>query len=129
MSARQQGLVLIGALLCLSFVFQLQLKGFADQITPLLGRSDQEFPSKMLALLRAALSWKCALIAVLAEALFVVWLLTLTRLELSLALPLASVAIVVNALGTGLMRGEALTLTRVAGVIIIAFGVALVLRT
>ena len=120
---------MIGALLCLSFVFQLQLKGFADQIAPLLGKSGQELPSRIPTLVRTALTWKFVLIAVLAGALFVVWLLILTRLELSVALPLSSVAIVVNALGTGLALGEALTPIRVAGVITVAVGVALVLRS
>jgi drug/metabolite transporter (DMT)-like permease len=129
MSERQQGLVLIGILLCLSFVFQLRLKGFADQVAPLLDRAGHDLLSRMQAFARAVVTWRFLSIVVLAVALFVIWLLALTRLELSLALPLASVAIVINALGTGLALGETLTPIRIAGVIVIAVGVALVLRT
>jgi len=129
MSARSQGLMLIALLLCLSFVFQLQLKIFADQIAPLVAKPDQELGSKLRTLIHVALSWRFGIIAVLASLLFLVWLMTLTRLELSLALPLASIAIVVNAVGAGLMLGETMTPTRIAGVIVMAVGIALVLRT
>ncbi len=129
MTDRQEGLLLIAAMLALSFIFQVQMKQFAIEITPLVTRGDQGFQARLGALLQAALTWRALAIGLLAAALFVIWLLTLTRLELSLALPLASVALVVNAVGSGFLLGEAITLVRLAGVLCVAIGIALVLRT
>ncbi len=129
MSARQEGLILVCLLLLVSFIFQLQMKLLANDIAPILKIADQGFMDKIARLAGIALSWRAWLIAALAATLFCVWLLTLTRLELSLALPLASVAMVVNAVGVGIMLGEPMSLLRFTGIITVAIGIVLVLKT
>lgn len=129
MSARQEGLILVCLLLLVSFIFQLQMKLLANDIAPILKIADQGFMDKIARLAGIALSWRAWLIAALAATLFCVWLLTLTRLELSLALPLASVAMVVNAVGVEIMLGEPMSLLRFTGIITVAIGIVLVLKT
>src|SRR5689334_7253280 len=112
MTAREQGLVLIGALLVGSLIFQIQMKLFATEIAPILARSDMSVADKAGRLIVASVAWRPLLIFMLAATLFVVWLVALTKLELSVALPLASIALVINAVGGGLIMGEALSLLR-----------------
>lgn len=129
MTPRQEGLLLIAALLVLSFIFQIQMKLLAGELAPLIQKSHQEVFPKVNDVLWALLSWRPLIVAALAIALFVVWLLALMRLELSLALPLASVALIVNSIGSGLLLGENLSLARMAGVGFVAAGIALVLNS
>jgi len=72
---------------------------------------------------------RLAVVGILAASLFVIWLLALTKLDLSLALPLASIALVVNAVGSGLLLGEQLSALRVGGVLVVAVGIAMVLKS
>jgi multidrug transporter EmrE-like cation transporter len=129
MSLRQEGLLLVGVMLLISFIFQLQMKLLANDIAPIFKLVDQGFMGKIGRLVGFALSWRAWLVAALAAMLFCVWLLTLTRLELSLALPLASVAMVVNAVGAGIMLGEPVSLLRFVGIVTVAIGIGLVLKT
>jgi multidrug transporter EmrE-like cation transporter len=129
MAARQEGLILVGILLIGSLIIQVQMKLFANEIAPLLARSDVTLPGRIGLLAQAAFSWRGIFICVLGAALVAVWLGALTRMELSVALPLASIALVVNALLGGLLLGEALSLMRVAGIVAVAVGLGLVLRT
>jgi drug/metabolite transporter (DMT)-like permease len=129
MSIRIESAVLILLLVAMSFVFQIELKIFANEIAPAFGAGGSSMGERIAFLTRAALAWRPLVIIALAGGLFLVWLLTLTRLELSVALPLASIALVVNAIGAGLLLGEALSTTRIAGVVIVAIGLALVLRS
>ena len=71
MSARTEGLLLIGVLILVSFVFQLQLKIFADEMAPVLARADIGLGSKVGALIRALINWRPVLIMLLALLLFV----------------------------------------------------------
>jgi multidrug transporter EmrE-like cation transporter len=128
-STRQEGLLLIVILLLVSFIFQLQMKLLANDLSPILKLADQGGGQKLVRLAELALSERAWLIAALAATLFSVWLLTLTRLELSAALPLASVALVVNAVGVGFMLGESLSPMRIAGIVTVAIGIILVLKT
>lgn len=73
------------------------------------------------------LSWRVLLVIVLAGSMFALWFLALMRLELSVALPLATIALVINSIGGGLFIGEALSALRMAGVLVVALGVTLVL--
>lgn len=127
MTDREQGLLLIAVLLGLSFVFQLQMKMFATEISALL--SSISTGQSVSRISQIFLMPRTYLIGVLCILLFVVWLGALTRLELSLALPLASVALVINSIGSGLILGEALTVTRIIGVLAIAAGIVLVLKS
>lgn len=125
MSDRTAGLLYIGALLLLSFIFQYQMKILADEIAPLLSRTAGAASS----LLRAPMVSRLLLVFTLAGMLFVVWLLALTKFELSVALPLASIALVVNAVGIGLLLGEGLGTLRISGIVTVATGIAMVLKS
>jgi drug/metabolite transporter (DMT)-like permease len=115
-------------MLLFSLAFQYQMKVLAGEIAPIISRTT-DFVEKMDSLSQAALIWRLLVVLALAALLFVIWLLALTKLELSVALPLASVALVVNALGTGLLLGEALGALRIAGVVTVAIGIAMVLKS
>lgn len=116
-------------LVAMSFVFQIQLKILATEIAPLLNGSGPSIALRLELLVKAMFGWRPLFVLVLAGGLFLVWLMTLSRLELSVALPLASIALVVNSVGAGLMLGEALSLMRIAGILIVASGLALVLHS
>ncbi len=59
----------------------------------------------------------------------VVWIMALSRVEVSLAYPMLSIGYVVNALAAWWLFGEALTVERLAGIGVIIFGVFLLART
>jgi hypothetical protein len=125
---RLSGLIYIGLMVVMSCVFQYQVKLLADGIAPILARS-ASLGDKMTALLDGATLVRLAFVLALAAALFVVWVLALTKLDLSVALPLAAIALVVNAIGTGLMIGEQIGALRIAGVVTVALGIAMVLKS
>jgi multidrug transporter EmrE-like cation transporter len=58
----------------------------------------------------------------------VVWLLALSRVDVSIAYPMLSIGYVVNAFAAWALFGEAMTLPRVAGIGVIIVGVYLVSR-
>lgn len=129
MSDRTTGLIYIAVLLLLSFVFQYQMKILANEIAPTLSRTASDASDRLGSLLRISILWRMALVFGLAGLLFVFWLLALTKLDLSVALPLASVALVLNAVGSGLLLGEGLSTLRIAGVMTVAGGIVLVLKS
>ena len=59
----------------------------------------------------------------------VVWVMALSRVEVSIAYPLLSVGYVVNALAAWYLFGEAVTPMRLAGIAIIIIGVCVVTRS
>ena len=59
----------------------------------------------------------------------VVWILALSRVEVSIAYPMLSVGYVVNAVAAWYLFGEAVTPTRLAGIAVIALGVFMVARS
>ncbi|MBI2290190.1 MAG: EamA family transporter [Betaproteobacteria bacterium] len=59
----------------------------------------------------------------------IVWVLALSRVEVSIAYPMLSIGYVVNALAAWYLFGEAVTLTRLAGIGIIIIGVYIVARS
>ncbi len=128
MTARGEGLLLIGVMVVLSFVFQIQLKLFAMDVGALLARQDIGWSDRLWQAALSTIAWRPVLIAVLAVTIFGVYLMALTRLELSLALSLASVTLAANALAGGFLLGEAMTVMRIAGILVIAVGVAMVVR-
>jgi hypothetical protein len=129
MSLRQEGILLVGAMLILSFIFQLQMKLLASNIAPELQYFERDIAARLMHAAIAAFGYRLLFIAFLAGTLFLLWLLILTRLELSIALPLASIALVVNAVGAGLFLNEAMTPTRVIGIVTVAVGIGLVLKS
>lgn len=128
-SARAEGLALIVLMLIMSFVFQVQLKIIADDVAPVLARQAPDLGAKMGALVQAVVTWRSLLIMVLAGLLFLIWFMVLTRLDLSLALPLASLGIVINSIGSGVLLQEELTAGRISGVLAVAIGIVLILKS
>lgn len=59
----------------------------------------------------------------------VVWLLALSRVEVSMAYPMLSVGYIVTAIAAWWLLGENLSATRVAGIVVIIAGVYLVARS
>jgi multidrug transporter EmrE-like cation transporter len=59
----------------------------------------------------------------------IVWILGLSRVEVSIAYPLLSVGYVLNALAAWYLFGEALTMTRLVGIGVIIVGVYIVARS
>lgn len=59
----------------------------------------------------------------------VVWIMALSRVEVSIAYPLLSVGYVVNAIAAWYLFGEAVTVTRLLGIGIIIIGVYVVARS
>lgn len=58
-----------------------------------------------------------------------IWLLVISRVEVSYAFPLASLAYVFTALGGYYLLDESLSLTRILGILVIIGGVCLVARS
>jgi drug/metabolite transporter (DMT)-like permease len=128
MSDRTAGLLYIGAMVLLSFAFQYQMKILANEVAPVLSRAG-DFAARSLQFLQGPAAWRLLGLLAVAGVLFALWLLALTKLELSVALPLASITLVVNAIGIGMLSGEALSPLRVGGVVVVAAGVAMVLKS
>lgn len=59
----------------------------------------------------------------------VVWILALSRVEVSVAYPMLSIGYVVNAVAAYYLFGEAVSATRLAGIGVIVFGVFIVARS
>jgi multidrug transporter EmrE-like cation transporter len=59
----------------------------------------------------------------------VVWILALSRVEVSIAYPMLSIGYVVNAVAAWYLFGETVTVTRLAGIAIIVLGVFVVARS
>jgi drug/metabolite transporter (DMT)-like permease len=125
MDQRTEGILLIALMIALSLVFQVQLKLFASTLGPLLAKA-QDWRGMVGALLATSFGWRGPFIAVLACLLLLLWLLALTRLELSFALPIASIAFVITAVGGGFWLGEDLSWMKVLGLITTAVGIGLV---
>lgn len=128
MSDRTAGLLYIGAMVLLSFAFQYQMKILASEVAPVLSRTG-DFAAKSLQFLHRPVLWRLLGLLAVAAVLFALWLLALTKLELSVALPLASVTVVVNAVGIGMLSGEALSPLRIGGVVVVAAGIAMVCKS
>jgi len=59
----------------------------------------------------------------------IVWILGLSRVEVSIAYPMLSVGYVLNALAAWYLFGEAVSMTRLAGIGVIIVGVYIVARS
>ena len=58
-----------------------------------------------------------------------VWILALSRVEVSIAYPMLSIGYVLNAIAAWYLLGEAVTLTRLLGIGVIIIGVYMVARS
>ncbi len=101
MDQRTQGILLVAAMIAMSLVFQVQVKLLAASLTPAL-TTTSNWQDIAAAVIRNCLTWRAFFIIFLAGLVFVLWLLALTRLELSYALPIASISFVITAVGGGL---------------------------
>jgi drug/metabolite transporter (DMT)-like permease len=128
MDQRTEGILLIALMIALSQVFQVQMKLFASTLGPLLSNT-QSWGAIAGALVKASFSLRGFCVVVLGALLFLLWLLALTRLELSFALPIASISIVITAVGGGLWLGEDLNWVRILGLVTTAIGIGLVVRS
>lgn len=59
----------------------------------------------------------------------VVWLLVLSRVQVSYAYPMLSIGYIVNAVAAYYFFGESLSLIRISGIVVIILGVYMVSRT
>jgi drug/metabolite transporter (DMT)-like permease len=122
---RTQGILLVAVMIAMSLVFQVQVKLLASSLTPALTKTGN-WQDIAAAVIRNCLSWRAFFVVVLAGLVFIIWILALTRLDLSFALPIASISFVVTAVGGGLWLGEQLSLIRIVGLVTTAIGIALV---
>jgi multidrug transporter EmrE-like cation transporter len=125
MDQRTQGILLVAVMIAISLMFQVQVKLLAASLTPALTKMDN-WQDIAAVVTRNCLTWRAFFVVVLAGLAFILWLLALTRLELSYALPIASISIVISAVGGGLWLGEDLSWMRIVGILIIATGIGLV---
>ena len=59
----------------------------------------------------------------------VVWIVALSRVEVSIAYPMLSIGYIVTAVAAWIWLGESLSATRIAGIVVIIAGVYLVARS
>ena len=130
MTPRIEGFLLIGALFVLSFVLQVQMKMFSGEVGPLVaGLRGATFSQALSSVAAVVFGWRFLSICVLSAAIFAVWIGALMRFEMSVAIPVASIALIINSVGGGLLLGESISASRALGILISAIGIGLVLRT
>jgi len=116
-------LILVGVLL--NAAAQLLLKAGTNAVGSFAYSADNVFP----------VGWKLATQPFIAAGLacyvvsVVVWILALSRTEVSVAYPMLSIGYVLNALAAWYLFGEAVTPQRLAGIGIIILGVFVVARS
>jgi drug/metabolite transporter (DMT)-like permease len=128
MDQRTQGILLIVVMIAMSIVFQVQVKLLAASLTPALTKAGN-WQDIVAAAILSCLTWRAFFVVVLAGLVFILWILALTRLELSYALPIASISFVITAVGGGLWLGEQLSWMRVVGLVTTAIGIGLVVTS
>lgn len=123
MSAASFGLILLGVLL--NAAAQLMLKAGANRVGPL------ELQAHSLTVAARELAFSAPIAGGLAcyAISVVVWVVALTRVDVSIAYPMLSIGYVVNAIAAWLLFGEALTPMRMAGIVVIVIGVCLLAGT
>ena len=126
--SRMPGLIYIAVMIALSFVFQYQSKLLSGELGTVLTRSPT-LMGKLEATLQGDVLVRLLFVLALAAALFVVWLLALSKLDLSVALPLVAISLVINSVGTGMLLGEELGALRIGGVVVVAAGALMVLKS
>lgn len=115
-------LIVIGVLL--NAIAQLALKASVKDMGAIELRLTEALPTT-LRLAQEPWLWLglgCYVISV------VIWILALSRVDVSIAYPMLSLGYVVNALAAWAWLGEAMSLTRVVGIGIIIFGVFVLAR-
>jgi multidrug transporter EmrE-like cation transporter len=123
MNAVEFGLVLFGVML--NAVAQLLLKAGARNVGHFAFTWDNALPigTQMLTSLPILAGLACYVTSV------VVWIMALSRVEVSMAYPMLSIGYLINALLAWWLFGEAVTPQRIAGITIIIIGVVVVARS
>jgi multidrug transporter EmrE-like cation transporter len=117
MNLNSFALILTGVLL--NAVAQLMLKAGADRVGPIA----LDGPSLLGAARTLAVSLPIAgglLCYVVSVA---VWIVALSRVEVSVAYPMLSIGYIVNAFGAWFLFGEALSAARLTGILVIMLGI------
>lgn len=117
MNLNSFALIITGVLL--NAAAQLMLKAGADRVGPIA----LDGPSLLGAARALAISLPIAGGILCYAISVVVWIVALSRVEVSVAYPMLSIGYVVNALGAWILFGEALTVTRLAGILVIMLGI------
>lgn len=117
MNLNSFALIITGVLL--NAAAQLMLKAGADRVGPIA----LDGPSLLGAARALAISLPIAGGILCYAVSVVVWIVALSRVEVSVAYPMLSIGYVVNALGAWILFGEALTVTRLAGILVIMLGI------
>ena len=119
MSAVSFALILTGVLL--NAAAQLMLKAGANRVGPVaIDSAALMSAARELAFsLPIAGGIACYVVSVL------VWIIALTRVEVSIAYPMLSIGYVVNAVAAWMLFGEQLTPLRLVGILVIILGVYL----
>ena len=128
MDQRTLGVLLVVVMVAMSLVFQVQVKPLAVSLTSVLTKTGS-WQDIAAAVIRNCLSWRAFFVVVLAGSVFILWILALTQLELSYALPIASISFVITAVGGGLWLGEPLSWMRIVGLMTTAIGIGLVVTS
>ncbi len=123
MKGAQLALILTGVLL--NAIAQLLLKAGAGSLAGVELRAGNALliATRLLSSMPILAGLTCYVLSV------VVWILALTRVEVSVAYPMLSLGYVVNALAAWWLFGENLSGARLAGIGVILLGVWLVART
>ncbi|MDD4886152.1 MAG: SMR family transporter [Thiomonas sp.] len=122
MSAVAFALVLTGVLL--NAAAQLLIKSGAETV----GRFNFTASNLWHAGLHFALQWQILLGLTFYAVSVVVWILALTRVQVSIAYPMLSLGYVVTAFAAWWLFGEALTVQKLVGIAVIIVGVLIVAR-
>lgn len=77
---------------------------------------------------KLATEWHIVVALVCYAVSVVVWVLALSRVQVSIAFPLLSMGYIVTAVAAWLLLGEALSLTKLLGIGVIIFGVIIISR-
>jgi len=120
-------LILLGVFL--NATAQLLLKSGVNNVTAAVGTFSYSLENVWPIGVRLATQWPiigglaCYVVSV------VVWILGLSRVDVSIAYPLLSLGYVVNAIGAWWLFGEALSVQRIVGIGIIIVGVYVLARS
>lgn len=123
MNSTSFGLILIGVLL--GAAGQLFLKAGTNRVGKFAFRRDNILP----------MGWKLAIEPHIVAGLacyvisVAIWIVALSRVEVSIAYPMVSIGYVINAVAARYLFGEAVTRTRVVGIFIIVIGVYIVAKS
>src|SRR5580704_15487618 len=101
MDQRIQSILLVAVMIAMSLVFQVQVKLLAASLTPALTKTGN-WQDIAAAVIRNCLTWRAFFVVVLTGLVFILSILAPTWLELSYALPIASISFVITAVGGGL---------------------------